>query len=62
MTFKDLKKHNFVVKDKQTGFTLSDNEKFFLDDKMNLCIKDTDKNGKFKINKVDENLYELVIN
>lgn len=61
MTFKELKKMTLVVRDLESGFILSDDEQFFLDDNMNLCILDVDKDGKIKIKKASESLYEITL-
>lgn len=61
MTFEELKKMKLVVRDLESGFILSDDEQFFLDDNMNLCILDVDKDGKIKIKKASENLYEITL-
>lgn len=61
MTFEELKKMKLVVRDLESGFILSDDEQFFLDDNMNLCILDVDKDGKIKIKKANEGLYEITL-
>lgn len=61
MTFDDLKKYNFRIIDKQTGYTLSDDDEFFLDKNMVLYIKDVAKDGTVKINKANSNLYKIVL-
>ena len=61
MTFDDLKKYNFRIIDKQTGYTLSDDDEFFLDKNIVLYIKDVAKDGTVKINKANSNLYKIVL-
>ena len=61
MTFEELKKMKLVVRDLESGFILSDDEQFFLDDNMNLCILDVNKDGKIKIKKANESLYEITL-
>lgn len=61
MDYKELKKYKLIVKDKQSGFILSDDEEFFLNSNMDLCIKDIDRNGRVKINVVNPDLYEIIL-
>lgn len=59
MTIEDLQKYKLVVIDKESRFVLSDDEEFFLNDEMQLCIKDVDRNGNVNINIVNPDLYEI---
>lgn len=52
---------SFKVIDKQTGCTLSDVEEFFLDKNIDLYIKDVTKDGTVKINKVNPDLYDVIL-